>query len=178
MGSNALRLSHNPMAPELLKYADQMGFIVINEIFDEWLEPKRPHGYSSHFMEWREQDIADWMRRDRNHPSVVAWSLGNEVPEQRMGESGVEIFSDLIDIASRHDTTRPFTAGLDHVDAATESGFAQLLDLVGYNYRKYRYREDHEQHPERVIYGAETLIYPLHDYDSWLTGIIRYRGKR
>ncbi|MDG5767120.1 glycoside hydrolase family 2 TIM barrel-domain containing protein [Balneolales bacterium ANBcel1] len=169
MGSNALRLSHNPMSVELLQLADRMGFVVISEIFDEWLEPKRPYGYAPHFMEWRERDIADWMRRDRNHPSVIAWSLGNEVGEQQTGESGADILRDLIDIASLHDTTRPFTVGMDHVDTAQESGFVQLLDLAGYNYGEPQYREHHEQFPDRVIYGSETLIHPLYDYDSWLT---------
>lgn len=162
MGCNALRMSHNPPAPELLECADSMGFVVINEIFDEWENGKMPHGYAPHFKEWYLQDVADWMRRDRNHASVMAWSLGNEIYEQRMGEEGIRVLKNLLSEARKHDTSRPFTTACNEIPDANQSGFADLLDIVGYNYREPYYQTDHLQYPNRVIYGSETVIYPFH----------------
>ncbi|MBN2806297.1 MAG: DUF4982 domain-containing protein [Prolixibacteraceae bacterium] len=162
MGCNALRMSHNPPAPELLECADSMGFVVINEIFDEWENGKMPHGYAPHFKEWYQQDVADWIRRDRNHASVIAWSLGNEVYEQRMDTAGIRVLKTLLTEARKHDTSRPFTAACNEIPDANQSGFAELLDIVGYNYREPYYKSDHQQYPNRVIYGSETVIYPYH----------------
>ncbi len=177
MGCNALRMSHNPPAPELLACADSMGFVVIDEIFDEWLSGKMPFGYSDHFLSWYRKDIENWIRRDRNHPSVIAWSLGNEVPEQK-SNNGRDILKMLIDAASEFDTTRPFTAACNHIPAANENGFSSTLDIVGYNYLEALYTEDHKKYPGRIIYGSETVMYPYHpgegfplfSYDQWLTG--------
>lgn len=179
VGSNALRMSHNPPASELLDCADSMGFVVIDEIFDEWLSGKMPFGYSEHFSSWSEMDVENWIRRDRNHPSVIAWSLGNEIPEQK-SESGADILKMLINTASEFDTTRPFTAACNEIWAANENKFSTLLDIVGYNYQETTYAYDHEKYSDRIIYGSETVIYPyhpgdrfpLHSYDQWLTGQI------
>jgi len=177
MGCNAIRMSHNPPAQELLECADSMGFIVIDEIFDEWVSWKRKAGYSKHFLEYYEKDVTNWIRRDRNHPSIVAWSLGNEVAEQRQ-EKGKEILQMLIDVAVKSDTSRPFTTGCNEMPSVNKYGFGELLDIIGYNYREKMYGSDHEKYPERVIYGSETAIYPyqpgndfpLHSYDEWVNG--------
>ncbi|MDA3881461.1 MAG: DUF4982 domain-containing protein [Prolixibacteraceae bacterium] len=178
MGSNALRMSHNPPSPDLLKWADRLGFVVIDEIFDEWTINKRKHGYAAHFDEWYEKDIANWIRRDRNHTSVIAWSLGNEVPEQFNGEKGGVVLNKLIDASLKHDTTRMFTAGLHGIPEINNNVFGQKLDLVGYNYWESYYEKDHQQFPERIIYGSETVNYPyqpgncrqMHTYNDWVNG--------
>ncbi|MFA9388684.1 MAG: sugar-binding domain-containing protein [Prolixibacteraceae bacterium] len=178
LGSNALRMSHNPPAPELLEWADRLGFVVIDESFDEWKKNKQPHGYANHFDHWYERDVADWMRRDRNHACVVAWSLGNEVPEQFMGNAGAEVLKKLISTAMLHDQSRLFTAGCNGIPNINGSEFGQLIDLVGYNYHEALYAEDHVKFPERIIFGSETVIYPyqpgdcfqMHTYQEWLAG--------
>jgi beta-galactosidase len=177
MGCNALRMSHNPPAPELLDCADSMGFVVIDEIFDEWKNGKREFGYAKFFDEWYEKDVADWIRRDRNHPSVIAWSLGNEVVEQNMDIAPL-VLKQLIEVASLHDTTRLFTSACNEIIADNKSGFANLLGIVGYNYQEPNYEVDHKTYPNRIIYGSETAIYPYHpgngfplrSYEQWVTG--------
>jgi beta-galactosidase len=178
MGSNALRMSHNPPAPELLEWADKLGFLVINELFDEWTMNKREYGYASHFDEWYKKDIADWIRRDRNHASVIAWSLGNEVPEQFAGKKGADVLRKLINESSQHDTTRIFTAGCNGVPSINKSEFRELINFVGYNYWEALYAEDHQKFSNRIIYGSETVNYPyqpgdckqMHSYNDWVTG--------
>ncbi len=167
MGCNAIRMSHNPPSPELLAYADSMGFVVIDEIFDEWMDGKTPAGYSPHFMEWYERDVENWIRRDRNHPSVIAWSIGNEVREQYNKENALKITQMLIDVAQVHDNTRPFTAGCNEIVNVNAFGMGELLGLVGYNYQEAFYKADHEKYPDRVIYGSETVMYPYHDHNCW-----------
>ncbi|WP_205513605.1 glycoside hydrolase family 2 TIM barrel-domain containing protein [Longitalea arenae] len=167
MGCNALRMSHNPPSPELLALADSMGFVVIDEIFDEWMDGKTPAGYAPHFSEWYEKDVENWIRRDRNHPSVIAWSIGNEVREQYNKENALKITRMLIDAARKHDTTRPFTAACNEILNVNSFGMADLLDIVGYNYQEAYYKADHEKYPNRVIFGSETVIYPYHPGDCW-----------
>lgn len=179
MGCNAIRISHNPPSPELLQMADKLGFVVINEIFDEWLDGKTPFGYSSHFMEWYQRDVANWVRRDRNHASVIAWSIGNEVYEQWNPTKGPMVVKMLIDAAGTYDKTRPFTAGCNVIPAVNESGFGELLGIVGYNYQEAMYEQDHARFPNRIIYGSETTPYPyqpgdcsqMHSYTDWVTSI-------
>lgn len=181
MGCNALRMSHNPPSPELLAFADSLGFLVINEIFDEWMDGKTPAGYSAHFNQWYEKDVANWIRRDRNHPSVIAWSIGNEVREQYNKENALKITKMLIDAARKHDTSRPFTAACNEILNVNAYGMGALLDLVGYNYQEAYYKADHEQYPNRVIFGSETVIYPYHrgncwqlrTYEQWLEGQLK-----
>lgn len=167
MGCNALRMSHNPPSPELLSYADSMGFVVINEIFDEWMDGKTHAGYAPHFEEWYERDVANWIKRDRNHPSIIAWSIGNEVKEQWDEINGPKITKMLIDASHKHDDTRPFTAGCNGIPNVNSSGMGDLLDLVGYNYHEALYQGDHEKFPNRVIYGSETVMYPYQPGDCW-----------
>lgn len=167
MGCNALRMSHNPPSPQLLAYADSMGFVVINEIFDEWMDGKTRHGYAPHFEEWYKRDIENWIRRDRNHPSVIAWSIGNEVREQYNRDKALEIVPMLLESSRRHDDTRPFTMGCNEIVNFNNFGVLELLDLVGYNYQEAFYKADHEKYPNRVIYGSETVMYPYHDHKAW-----------
>jgi len=176
MGSNALRMSHNPPSPELLNAADKLGFVVIDEIFDEWEVGKTEFGYSPHFYEWYERDVKNWIKRDRNHPSVIAWSIGNEVREQWDSIKGPEIGKLILAAARKYDTSRPFTIGADGVPGLNSSGLGEMLELVGYNYQESMYEEDHKKFPNRVIYGSETVMYPyhpgncfqMHTYNEWL----------
>ena len=178
MGCNALRMSHNPPAPELLDAADSMGFIVIDEIFDEWTYGKVKAGYAPHFAAWHKRDVANWIRRDRNHPSVVAWSIGNEIPEQRSAKKGPQLVELLVTESAKHDATRPFTAGCNHIPTINKNGFGAKLDLIGYNYHEALYEKDHQSYPDRVIYGSETVMYPyqpgncfqMHSYADWVNG--------
>jgi beta-galactosidase len=167
MGCNALRMSHNPPAPELLNAADRMGFIVFNEIFDEWEKGKTKYGYSPHFYEWYERDVKNWIKRDRNHASVFAWSIGNEVPEQWDSVKGPEIAKLILDVAKKYDVSRPYTIGADGIPGINSSGMGDLLELVGYNYQESMYKTDHENYTNRVIYGSETVMYPYHTGDCW-----------
>ncbi|HXS93959.1 MAG TPA: glycoside hydrolase family 2 TIM barrel-domain containing protein [Candidatus Limnocylindrales bacterium] len=169
MGCNAIRTSHNPPAPEFLDLCDRMGFLVMNEAFDEWMAGKgqvRGNGYSLHFAEWHERDVTDFVRRDRNHPSVVLWSCGNEIPDQ-LSAHGVEILRDLLDIFHREDPTRFVTAACDQIAAepkAASPEFLGMLDVVGYNYadrwrerKELYYSEDKLAHPGWRMIGTESI---------------------
>lgn len=181
MGCNALRMSHNPPSPELLAYADSLGFLVIDEIFDEWMDGKTAAGYALHFSKWYERDIENWITRDRNHPSVIAWSIGNEVREQYNKENSLKITKMLMDAARKYDTTRPFTAACNEILNVNSYGMGELLNIVGYNYQEAYYKPDHEKYPNRVIFGSETVMYPyhpgscnqLHSYEQWLEGQLK-----
>ncbi|MBL8979741.1 MAG: beta galactosidase jelly roll domain-containing protein, partial [Gemmatimonadetes bacterium] len=136
MGVNAIRTSHNPPAPEFLDLCDRMGFLVMAEAFDEWTFGKVPEGYHRYFAEWSERDATDFVRRDRNHPSIVLWSAGNEIGEQS-STGGVAVLQRLLDIFHREDPTRPVTTGNDRIVAdndPTTLPFLKALDIVGYNY--------------------------------------------
>jgi beta-galactosidase len=178
MGCNAIRMSHNPPAPELLDAADSLGFVVIDEIFDEWNKGKTKAGYSQYFNDWYERDIANWVCRDRNHPSIIAWSIGNEVPEQWDEVQGPKIAKMLIETVHKYDTSRPTTAGCNGIPNVNSNGMGELLGIVGYNYHEALYKDDHQRYPNRVIFGSETLMYPyhpgdcwqLHSYEEWLVG--------
>lgn len=181
MGCNAIRMSHNPPSPELLDYADSLGFVVIDEIFDEWMDGKTPGGYAPYFAKWYEKDVENWIRRDRNHPCVIAWSIGNEVREQYNKENALKITKMLTDASGKYDNTRPFTAACNEILNVNSFGMGDLLDLVGYNYQEAYYKTDHEKYPNRVIFGSETVIYPYHpgncnqlrSYDQWLDGQLK-----
>ncbi len=133
MGCNAVRTSHNPPAPELLDACDRMGFLVMDEAFDEWKRAKTMFGYDRFFDAWSERDLADMIRRDRNHPSIILWSIGNEIPEQDNADA-FEMSKRLADICRREDPTRPVTSGCNSPDAAVKSGFSKPLDVFGINY--------------------------------------------
>lgn len=155
MGCNAIRTAHNPPAPELLELSDKMGFLVMVESFDEWENGKNKNGYSNYFDQWAEKDLTNMIQRDRNHPSVIIWSIGNEIREQQMS-TGKEIAHRLVAICHREDPTRPVTAGLNNHRAAIKSGLADELDLVGFNYKPFDYVTKHHEYPKYIIYGSET----------------------
>ena len=134
LGVNAIRTSHNPPAPALLDLADRMGFVVMDEAFDEWKQNKTRFGYGQFFDEWSERDIRDMVRRDRNHPSVVMWSIGNEIPEQRNAQAGESMATRLSGFVRAEDPTRPVTAAMNNPTQALTTGFAKPLDLFGVNY--------------------------------------------
>ena len=170
MGCNAIRTSHNPYATEFLDLCDRMGFLVMNEAFDEWKVPKGqigPNGYSNYFDEWYERDVRNFVRRDRNHPSVVLWSAGNEVGDQG-DPRGSETLGKLLKVFHAEDPTRPVTVGCDHIfsEPAAEAArpeFLALLDVVGYNYvdrwrdrREKYYSIDRHAFPLRRFIGTES----------------------
>ncbi|KQV49689.1 beta-galactosidase GalB [Massilia sp. Root335] len=154
MGTNAIRTSHNPPAPELLDLADRMGFVVLDEAFDMWQIPKKPNDYHLLFDEWHEKDLRAQIRRDRSHPSVIAWSIGNEIPEQGKPE-GWKLAARLAEIARGEDRTRPVTMADNHVDSAY-NGFQNVVDLFGYNYKPGLYGKVHAAAPYLPLFGSET----------------------
>jgi len=155
MGANAIRTSHNPPAMELLNLCDHLGLLVIDEAFDMWRTPKVPNGYSKYFADWGETDLRDMIRRDRNHPSIILWSIGNEIPEQSQ-PNGWQTAKFLTGIAHQEDPTRPTTAGFDQWPAAIKNGLADQVDVPGFNYKPMHYEEVLREHPKWVIYGSET----------------------
>ena len=165
MGVNAIRTAHNPPAPEFLDLCDRLGFLVMAEAFDEWTIGKVPHGYHLYFSEWSERDVVDFVRRDRNHPSIVLWSAGNEIGEQSAPD-GVAVLQRLLDRFHREDPTRPVTTGNDQIAAdgqAATIAFLSAEDVVGYNYvdRWHERREifaepDRHAHPEWKMVGTES----------------------
>ncbi|WP_291147897.1 DUF4982 domain-containing protein [Flavobacterium sp. UBA7680] len=155
MGCNAIRSSHNMPSFEQLELADEMGFMFLAESFDEWAKPKVENGYHRFFEEYAEKDIVNLVRATRNHPCIVMWSSGNEVPDQ-WGAEGVKRAKWLQDIFHREDPTRPVTVGMDQVKATMESGFGALLDIPGLNYRVHLYEEAYKTFPQGFILGSET----------------------
>lgn len=156
MGVNAIRTSHNMPAPELVALCDEMGLMMMLEPFDDWgFRPKCKNGYGSLFADWAEKDVVNMVRQYRNSPSVVMWSIGNEVPSQ-WGEDGLSELTMLQDIVHREDPTRPVTCGMDQFDAVISNGFAAALDVPGFNYKVNRYDEAMPKLPQQVILGSET----------------------
>lgn len=201
LGCNAVRMTHNLHNPDVYELCDELGLLVMNEVFDEWEYPKRKwvkgwnvgepgfQGTSDFFEEWGSTDLADGVRRDRNHPSIFAWSIGNEVdypndpyshpvldgstisqpmfggyqtkqpPAERLGG----IAKKLAGVVRKFDPYRPVTAGLAGVVMSNQTEYPFVLDIAGYNYTENRYDEDHKTYPERVIYGSENR----HDMAAW-----------
>ncbi|PKQ45062.1 DUF4982 domain-containing protein [Confluentibacter flavum] len=155
MGCDAIRSSHNMPSFEQLELCDEMGFMFLAESFDEWAKPKVKNGYNRFFEAYAEKDIVNLVQATRNHPSIVMWSSGNEVPDQ-WGEEGVKRAKWLQDIFHREDPTRPVTVGMDQVNATMESGFGALLDVPGLNYRLHLYEEAFKKFPQGFILGSET----------------------
>ena len=155
MGCNSIRTSHNPPAPELPELCDRMGFVVIDEAFDCWQACKTKNDYGRHFNDWHETDIASLVRRDRNHPCVIAWSSGNEIHEQGGTNDGHALSQMLTDLYHRLDPTRPVTAGCNWPSAAT-NGFADTLDLYGFNYKPHLYAEFARNRPDQPFYSSES----------------------
>lgn len=174
MGCNGIRCAHNPPSPEFLDLCDEMGFLVMDEAFDEWMLTKDKknnfysqqlaYGYSQHFSNHWQDDLGGMLRRDRNHPSVVLWSIGNEIPEQS-SIVGVELAKALVDLCHKMDPTRMVTSACDCVAASTNTTlreFEEALDVVGYNYvdrwrerAETQYDEDRKLFPKRCFIGSE-----------------------
>lgn len=156
MGANAIRTSHNMPAPELVELCDEMGMMLMVEPFDDWsFRPKSPNGYGRFFSEWAERDITNMVKHFRNNPSVVMWSIGNEVPSQ-WGPDGVQELVMLRDMIKGLDTTRPVTCGMDQIGAVLDNGFAASLDIPGFNYKPQYYEKAYGMLPQRMILGSET----------------------
>jgi beta-galactosidase len=161
MGGNALRMSHNPPAPELLDLADLKGFLVLDEAFDVWNEEKVTNDYHLLFPDWHEPDLRALIRRDANHPSVIAWSIGNEIPEQRT-DAGAATGKILYDIVHEEDQTRPVTSALN--SAQPGDGLADLLDIISLNYQgegrgnswTSTFPSFHETYPDKLIWSSES----------------------
>jgi len=206
MGCNAIRMSHNPHMPELYELCDEMGFLAFDEAFDEWegvknkwqvghnVYPPAHYGYSEDFPEWHECDLAAMVLRNRNHPSIFVWSIGNEIdypndpyvypglmkqvgnndagkpeyeqvydPTRPNATRLAVVAKKLVEIVKKHDTTRPVTAALAFPELSNFSGFAEELDIVGYNYRERLYKQAHEDYPARVFFGSENT----HGVEEW-----------
>lgn len=156
MGVNAIRTSHNMPAPELAELCDEMGMMLMVEPFDDWgFRPKSPNGYGSVFNEWAERDITNMVENYRNNPSVVMWSIGNEVPSQ-WGPDGLKELTMLQDLVHSLDPTRPVTCGMDQIRAVLDNGFAAALDIPGFNYKPQHYDKAYEKLPQKLILGSET----------------------
>jgi len=155
MGCDAIRTSHNMPAPELVELCDEMGFMMMIEPFDEWDIAKCENGYHRFFDEWAEKDMVNMLHHYRNNPSVVLWSIGNEVPTQCRPE-GYKVASFLQNICHREDPTRPVTCGMDQATCVLGNGFAALLDIPGFNYRTQRYKEAYNLLPQNLLLGSET----------------------
>ncbi len=191
LGCNAIRTSHNPPAPELLDMCDRMGFMVMDEAFDEWARPKKKwvlgrnngtpsyDGYAKYFDEWGVKDLQSMVERDKNHPSIILWSIGNEIdynrdpyydptasdytPEKPSAAELVGLARTLAKAVTEIDTTRPVTAALATIQVSDRTGLPDTLDVVGYNYQEKFYTQDHERYPARKLVGSENS----HAYNVW-----------
>jgi len=168
-GYNAIRTSHNPPSPAFLDACDRLGMLVLDEAFDCWERAKNPQDYHLYFKDWSDRDIASMIQRDRNHPSVMMWSIGNEIPEQfGTNTAAKRLREDVL----ANDSTRPITQAIcndwgqvtRNWDTLSDPAF-QYLDVAGYNYLPNHYESDHARHPERVIMGTES--YPKDFFDYW-----------
>lgn len=155
MGVNAIRTSHNPPAPQLLDLCDKMGFVVMDEAFDCWRRGKKKYDYHLYFDEWHKRDLEDQVLRDRNHPAVIMWSIGNEIPEQR-DTSGFRLARELAAIVHSLDTTRPITAANNNPDTNNQIIKSGAIDLTGYNYHHNDYKNFHTRYPGKIFLGTET----------------------
>ena len=156
MGCDAIRTSHNMPSTMQMDLCDSLGMMVMAESFDMWIYPKCKNGYARFFKDWAEKDITNLILNHRNHPSIVMWSIGNEIPEQWDKNVGVEWAKKLQDLCHKLDPTRPVTQGMDRVDNALKSGFAEVMDVVGLNYRTHKYDKAYKQTTKGFILGSET----------------------
>lgn len=155
MGCDAIRSSHNMPSLEQLELCDELGFMFLAETFDEWAKPKVENGYHRFFQQDAEKDVVNLVKATKNHPCIVMWSSGNEVPDQ-FGAEGVKRAKWLQEIFHREDPTRPVTVGMDQVKATMASGFGALLDIPGLNYRVHLYDEAYKAFPQGMLLGSET----------------------
>lgn len=166
LGVNAIRTAHNPVAPEFLDLCDRLGLLVMDELFDCWTVGKNSHDYHLYFKEWSERDARDIVRRDRNHPSVILYSAGNEIHDTPNGKLAHDILSGLVTTFHAEDPTRPVTQALfrPNVSKDFDNGLADLLDVIGVNYRDTELLAAHKAKPTRKIIGTEQA----HDRRVWL----------
>ncbi len=155
MGTDAIRTSHNLPSQMQMEVYDSLGMMVMGESFDMWIYPKCKNGYARFFKGWSDKDITRLVLANRNHPSLVMYSIGNEIPEQ-WSEEGREISRHLQDLCHRLDPTRPVTQGMDKAEDALKSGFAQVMDVPGFNYRVYKYDRSMKQLTTGFLLGSET----------------------
>ncbi len=201
IGCNAIRMSHNPQATDVYDICDEIGLLVMDEAFDEWEYPKKKwlqgwnvgepgfQGSANYFRQWCKQDLADMVRRDRNHPSIIMWSIGNEIDYPNdpythdvLDQEGIgqihtagyqktqphanrlgEIATELVEVVKQYDKSRPVTAALAGAVMSNYTRYPFVLDVVGYNYTENRYEIDHEKYPKRILYGSENR----HDLNAW-----------
>lgn len=158
MGVNAVRTAHNMPAAEWMDLADEMGILIDSEGFDMWEKSKTTYDYARFFTEWHCRDIASWIRRDRNHPSVIMWSIGNEIYDTHEGERGLQITKELSDEVRKHDPAgnAPITIGSNYMPWENAQKCADIVKLAGYNYSEKYYDAHHKEHPDWIIYGSET----------------------
>ena len=155
MGCDAIRTAHNMPSTWQMEICDSMGMMVMAESFDMWIYPKCKNGYALNFKEWADKDIENLVLNHRNHPSIVMWSIGNEIPEQ-WSEEGRRISEHLQNLCHKFDPTRPVTQGMDRAENALKSGFAQVMDVPGFNYRVHKYDKNIRQLPKGFLLGSET----------------------
>ena len=155
MGCDAIRTSHNMPSQMQMDICDSLGMMVMAESFDMWLYPKCKNGYARFFNDWSDRDIENLILANRNHPSIIMWSIGNEIPEQG-SEEGREIARHLQGLCHLFDPTRPVTQGMDRAEEALKSGFAQVMDVPGFNYRVHKYEQNLKQLPQGFLLGSET----------------------
>ena len=155
MGADAIRTSHNMPSQMQMDLCDSLGMMVMAESFDMWVYPKCKNGYARFFKEWGDKDMTNLVLAHRNHPSIVMWSIGNEIPEQ-WSEEGRQISEHLQALCHKYDPTRPVTQGMDQAEAALASGFAQVMDVPGFNYRVHKYDNNIKQLPKGFLLGSET----------------------
>lgn len=155
MGCDAIRTAHNMPSAMQMEICDSLGMMVMAESFDMWIYPKCKNGYAKFFKEWSDRDMTNLVKHHRNHPSIIMWSIGNEIPEQ-WSKEGVEISKHLQDLCHQYDPSRPVTQGMDRAEDALKSGFAQVMDVPGFNYRVHKYYKNIEQLPQGFLLGSET----------------------
>ena len=155
MGCDAIRTAHNMPSTMMMHLCDSLGMMVMAESFDMWVYPKCKNGYARFYKEWSDRDITNLILNHRNHPAIVMWSIGNEIPEQGM-KGGQEMAKHLQDLCHKFDPSRPVTQGMDRVDNALKTGFAQTMDVPGFNYRLHRYEPCIDKLPQGFLLGSET----------------------
>ena len=155
MGCDAIRTAHNMPSTMQMEICDSLGMMVMAESFDMWIYPKCKNGYAKFFKDWSDKDITNLVKHHRNHPSIIMWSIGNEIPEQ-WSKEGMEIAKHLQDLCHQYDPSRPVTQGMDRAEDALKSGFAQVMDVPGFNYRVHKYYKNIEQLPQGFLLGSET----------------------
>ena len=164
-GFNAIRTSHNPPSPAFLDACDRLGMLVMDEAFDCWDKGKMPMDYHLYFKHWWRKDIESMIKRDRNHPSVILWSIGNEIPD-RVDLSGLDYEKGIISLVRKLDPTRPITEAINGVYPWSSSASAyKMLDVGGYNYLWEKYEDDHKTFPDRVMVGTES--FPKDALENW-----------